>query len=117
MIRRWSVRLSSGQMPLARRLSLPTSVGASACRSSDSLSFWRPSPRPTDEEESTRHAESIRSDPWIISGDYRYVASVRVQAADMVVWLGLPRSTSLFRATVKKLRGNRSLTRITALVS
>jgi hypothetical protein len=43
---------------------------------------------------------------WIIFGDYRAVADARFSAADTVVWLDLPRSTCLYRTTVRKVRGN-----------
>ncbi len=52
------------------------------------------------------HSELISGDRWIVSGDYRAVAEARFQAADAVVWLDLPRSTCLARATVRKVKGN-----------
>jgi nicotinamide riboside kinase len=70
--------------------------------------YWRQSPLPTDEEWAARHRELIRPDQWIISGDYRAVADARFSAADAVVWLDLPRSTCLYRATLRKLTGDPS---------
>jgi adenylate kinase family enzyme len=68
--------------------------------------YWRHAPPPTDEEWATTHRELIGREQWIISGDYRAVADARFSAADAVVWLDLPRSTCLYRATMRKLKGN-----------
>jgi uridine kinase len=68
--------------------------------------YWRQSSLPTDEQWSAKHAELVRGDRWIISGDYRAVADARFHAADVVVWLDLPRSRCLFRVTARKLKGN-----------
>jgi predicted kinase len=68
--------------------------------------YWRQSPLPTDEQWAAKHAELISADRWIISGDYRAVAETRFHAADVVVWLDLPRSRCLFKATARKLNGN-----------
>jgi adenylate kinase family enzyme len=68
--------------------------------------YWRQTPLPTDEQWAARHAELIKGDRWIISGDYRAVAPVRFHAADAVVWLDLPRAICICRATARKLKGN-----------
>lgn len=94
--------IASGKTTVAARLG--ASLGLPVVELDDH--YWRHTPRPTDEEWATRHFALIRGDRWVISGDYRSVASVRFQAADMVVWLDLPRSTCLFRATVRKMKGN-----------
>jgi adenylate kinase family enzyme len=52
------------------------------------------------------HRELVGGAQWIISGDYRAVAEARFCAADAVVWLDLPRSTCLARASIRKLKGN-----------
>jgi adenylate kinase family enzyme len=68
--------------------------------------YWRHVPPPTDEEWVATHRELVGGERWIISGDYRAVAEPRFRAADAVVWLDLPRSTCLIRATFRKLKGN-----------
>ena len=68
--------------------------------------YWRQLPQPTEEEWIQKHSELISGDRWIISGDYHAVASARFQAADAVVWLDLPRSRCLYRATLRNLKGN-----------
>jgi adenylate kinase family enzyme len=68
--------------------------------------YWRQAPQPTVEEWATTHGELVGREQWIISGDYRAVANARFTAADAVVWLDLPRSTCLRRATIRKLKGN-----------
>jgi hypothetical protein len=70
--------------------------------------YWRQTPQPTDEEWAAIHRALIHREQWIISGDYRAVADARFAAADTVVWLDLPRSTCLFRATLRRLKGNSS---------
>lgn len=68
--------------------------------------YWPHTPLPTDEEWTAKHRELIERERWIISGDYRAVAGARFSAADTVVWLDLPRSTCLYRATLRRLKGN-----------
>jgi hypothetical protein len=70
--------------------------------------YWRQAPRPTDEEWVALHGGLVHGERWIISGDYRAVADVRFAAADTVVWLDLPRSICLLRATSRRLKGNSS---------
>ena len=53
-----------------------------------------------------RTVNLVGREQWIISGDYRAVAETRFRAADAVVWLDLPRSKCLTRATFRKLKGN-----------
>ena len=53
-----------------------------------------------------RHTELIARTQWIIAGDYRAVAASRFHAADAVIWLDLPRSVCLTRATIRRLRGH-----------
>ena len=67
-----------------------------------------PGPSPTEEEWAERHRELIGGDQWIISGDYRAVAAARFEAADVVIWLDLPRRTCLRRVTLRKMKGNPS---------
>jgi hypothetical protein len=94
--------VASGKTTVAARLG--ESLGLPVVELDDH--YWRKSPLPTDEQWVTWHSELIRGDRWIISGDYRSVASARFQAADTVVWLDLPRPTCLFRVTIRKLKGN-----------
>jgi GTPase SAR1 family protein len=68
--------------------------------------YWRQSPLPSEEDWMAQHLELVRGDRWIISGDYRAVADIRFQAADTVIWLDLSRTTCLWRATTRKLRGS-----------
>jgi hypothetical protein len=68
--------------------------------------YWRQTSLPTDEEWVAKHSELIGGERWIISGDYRAVAGARFRAADAVVWLDLPRSKCLTRATLRKLKGS-----------
>jgi hypothetical protein len=70
--------------------------------------YWRSRPVPTEEEWAERHRELIGGDQWIISGDYRAVAAARFEAADVVIWLDLPRRTCLRRVTLRKMKGNPS---------
>jgi hypothetical protein len=68
--------------------------------------YWHREVRPTEAEWAATHRELLAGDRWIIAGDYRAVAPERFGAADIVIWLDLPRRTCLVRATRRKLRGN-----------
>jgi uridine kinase len=70
--------------------------------------YWRAEPVPTDDEWAEQHRELIGGDRWIIAGDYRAVAAARFEAADVVIWLDLPRRTCLRRVTLRKVKGNPS---------
>jgi uridine kinase len=61
---------------------------------------------PTEAEWAATHRELVDGKRWIIAGDYRAVARDRFEAADVVIWLDLPRSTCLLRTTLRKVRGN-----------
>jgi adenylate kinase family enzyme len=70
--------------------------------------YWRARPIPTEDEWVEIHRRLIAGDRWIISGDYRAVAAARFEAADVVIWLDLPRHTCLTRVTLRKMKGSPS---------
>ena len=69
-------------------------------------SYWRRGRLPDEAEWAAIHREIVQQERWIIAGDYRAVASERFRAADVVLWLDLPRRTCVVRATLRKLGGN-----------
>ena len=95
--------VASGKTTLARRLG--PLLGLPVHDLDDY--YWRRDVRPTEAEWVATHRALIGGDRWIISGDYRALAFDRFQAADVVIWLDLPRRTCLVRATLRKLKGNR----------
>jgi len=94
--------VASGKSVVAARLS--SDLGLPVIDLDDC--YWRQTPVPTEDEWEARHRELIEHECWIISGDYRAVADARFSAADTVVWLDLPRTTCLYRATLRRLNGN-----------
>lgn len=94
--------VASGKTTLARRLG--PLLGLPVHDLDDS--YWRAEQIPTPAEWAAVHRQLIGGDQWIIAGDYRAVAPDRFKAADLVIWLDLPRRTCLVRATLRKLKGN-----------
>lgn len=48
------------------------------------------------------HRRLLEAERWIIAGDYRAVAAERFAAADMIVWLDLPRAVCSWRACLRR---------------
>jgi uridine kinase len=96
--------VASGKTSLARRLG--STLGLPLVDLDDY--YWRLRPVPTENEWTEIHRRLIGGDRWIIAGDYRAVAAARFKAADVVIWLDLPRHTCLSRVTRRKIRGNPS---------
>jgi nicotinamide riboside kinase len=96
--------VASGKTMLARHLG--PKLGLPVLDLDDS--YWRARAVPTEEEWAETHRQLIEGDRWIMSGDYRAVAAERFKAADVVIWLDLPRHTCLTRVTTRKMRGNPS---------
>jgi predicted kinase len=96
--------VASGKTTLARHLG--SELGLPVVDLDDY--YWRTGTVPSDVEWAETHRQLIAADRWIISGDYRAVAAARFEAADVVIWLDLPRHTCLTRVTTRKMRGNPS---------
>jgi adenylate kinase family enzyme len=86
--------VASGKSTLARylgsRLALPVVE-------LDEL-YWASDRTFTDDEWPAIHRRLLEPERWIIAGDYRAVAADRLAAADLVVWLDLPRPLCWWRA-------------------
>jgi adenylate kinase family enzyme len=67
---------------------------------------WRSLPR---EEFRGRVGEVVGGDRWVVDGNYRAVLDLVWARADTVVWLDLPRRTSVARVTRRTVR--RAVTR------
>jgi hypothetical protein len=94
--------VASGKTTLARRLS--PILGLPVHDLDDS--YWRRDTRPTEAEWIATHRALVEGERWVISGDYRALAPERCKAADVVIWLDLPRRTCLVRALRRKRKGN-----------
>jgi len=67
--------------------------------------FWHPGWVPTPHDEWDRRiAELIAGDTWILDGNYGRTLSMRVDAADTVVFLDLPRLVCTWRILKRQLR-------------
>jgi adenylate kinase family enzyme len=71
--------------------------------------FWRPGWTPAPEDEAGRAlAEVVAQDRWILDGNFlSRLGPERLQRADTVVFLDLPRRTCLRRALWRLARGGR----------
>jgi hypothetical protein len=64
---------------------------------------------PTSATEWTAIEQSLAAgDRWVIAGDYRATAAIRVAAADTVIWLDLSPMVCTRRAIARRLRGGRA---------
>ena len=69
----------------------------------DSL-YWRAGWEPTPAEEWQRKvAELIKSDAWVMDGNYGGTLDIRLEACDTIVFLDIPRFTCLWRVIKRHL--------------
>lgn len=91
----------SGKTTFARRLALCTGLPLVHL---DSL-YWRPGWQPTpDIEWREKVEELIRSEAWIIDGNYGGTLDIRLEACDAVVFLDLPRMLCLWRVVKRQVQ-------------
>ncbi|WP_213525866.1 DNA topology modulation protein [Paenibacillus sp. J31TS4] len=73
--------------------------------------FWKPNwvgvPK---EEQTTVQNELVKKERWIIDGNYGGTMGIRLQAADTILFLDLPRTVCVYRA-VKRIVQYRKKTR------
>lgn len=71
--------------------------------------FWGPNWHwPADEEFFSKLRKTLKSEKWILDGNYNRTIPIKWEKVDTVIWLDYPFSTTLFRAVKRALR--RSLT-------
>lgn len=91
----------SGKSTLARRLAARTGLPLIHL---DTL-YWRPGwEAPAKDEWERTVRELVRRDAWIIDGNYGATLDPRLDAADTVIFLDLPRRTCLRRIVQRRLR-------------
>jgi adenylate kinase family enzyme len=67
--------------------------------------FWHPGWVPTDETTWTNCVQTLVQGPsWIIDGNYRRTLDIRLQAADTIIFLDLPRLICVWRAYKRRLQ-------------
>jgi hypothetical protein len=64
--------------------------------------YWGADRTFSDDEWPAVHRRLLEPERWIIAGDYRAVAGDRFAAADVVVWLDLPRPVCWWRACLRR---------------
>jgi adenylate kinase family enzyme len=90
--------VASGKSTLARYLG--SRLGLPVVELDDI--YWGEDRAFSDDEWPTVHRRLLEPERWIIAGDYRAVAGERFAAADMVVWLDLPRPVCWWRACLRR---------------
>ena len=61
--------------------------------------FWRPNWEPTPKDEwKAKVEELIKGETWIIDGNFGSTRELRMQAADTIIMLDLPRRVCMYRA-------------------
>ncbi|MEW2501773.1 DNA topology modulation protein FlaR [Amycolatopsis sp. NPDC047767] len=91
----------SGKSTLARRLGAVLDVPVTHL---DQL-YWRPGWVPAPPEEfRAAQAAAVARDGWVIDGNYSSGFDLRLPLADTVVFLDVPRTTSLRRVLLRHLR-------------
>jgi adenylate kinase family enzyme len=67
--------------------------------------FWQAGWIPTDSAIWTKHVQKMVQAPsWIIDGNYRNTLSIRLQAADTIVFLDMPRLVCMWRAIKRRVQ-------------
>lgn len=85
----------SGKSTLARRIGEKLKLPVFHM---DTL-FWKPGWEAVSTEELTENHDQILKNPsWVIDGNYHKVWGKRMEAADLIIFLDLPRATCLYRA-------------------
>jgi len=64
--------------------------------------YWKPGWVETPKEEWVEiQKKLVTKDSWIIDGNYGSTIEIRLQAAEVIIFLDLPRSVCLWRVSVK----------------
>jgi adenylate kinase family enzyme len=67
--------------------------------------YWQPGWVPTDHSAwSVRVKKMVQAPRWIIDGNYRNTLDIRLQAADAVVFLDMPRLVCMWRAVRRRIQ-------------
>lgn len=91
----------AGKSTFSRQLSERTGISVYHL---DAL-FWKPNWVMTPKEEQREmQRQLIREESWIIDGNYGGTMEVRLQAADTVIFLDMPRTLCLYRAFKRMLK-------------
>jgi adenylate kinase family enzyme len=96
----------SGKTTVARRLAAALGLTHVELDAIHHLPDWTSLPR---DDFRAAVAELVAGDGWVVDGNYRAVRDLVWDRADTVVWLDLPRATSVRRVAVRTLR--RAVTR------
>lgn len=71
--------------------------------------FWKPNWQPVDKEEQIKVQHDLTKQPkWIIDGNYGSTVDIRLQAADTVIFLDMPRTLCLYRAIKRRIQYRRT---------
>lgn len=74
--------------------------------------FWKPNWNMMDyDEQSKIHGQLIQKNKWIIDGNYSALIDERINAADTIVFIDLPRAVCFYRV-FKRYLDNKGKTRI-----
>ena len=89
----------SGKSTLARRLAAKTSLPVVHL----DMQFWRPNWEMTPKDEwIDKQMEMIKPPQWIIDGDYGSTMGLRFTAADLVIFLDIPRIICIYRVLKRR---------------
>jgi adenylate kinase family enzyme len=91
----------AGKSTLARRLGTMLDLPVVHL---DSL-YWQPGwVAPPPEEWQARALQAVDRERWVLDGDYSVALDLRLAAADMAIFLDVPRRTCLCRVILRTLR-------------
>ncbi|MDU0206412.1 EutP/PduV family microcompartment system protein [Paenibacillus sp. MAH-36] len=72
------------------------------------LFFWKPNWVPTPDEEWKEFIKKlVKEDKWILDGNFTSTLDVRIQHADTIIFIDLPRALRLYRVVMRRLMKNR----------
>jgi adenylate kinase family enzyme len=72
------------------------------------LFFWRPNWVPTPDEEWKAFIKNlVKEDKWILDGNFTSTLDLRIQHADTIIFIDLPRVLRLYRVVKRRLMKNR----------
>lgn len=72
------------------------------------LFFWKPNWVPTPDEEWKAFIKKlVKEDKWILDGNFTSTLDLRIQHADTIIFIDLPRALRLYRVVKRRLMKNR----------